>query len=75
MFCCRREGDIQLEYEVVKCLKQILNKPVSHPFGFDLLFSYNPVDCNKRSVDSQLNRHTSSFVVEHTPPADEESIA
>lgn len=25
---CSRENDIQLEYEVVKCLKQILNNPV-----------------------------------------------
>src|ERR1700730_15963366 len=34
IFDKRRESDILLEYEVVKCLKKILNKPVSHYTSF-----------------------------------------
>lgn len=42
----RRESDIELEYEVVKCLKQILNSGVCASFGLVfilLIFEYRRV--------------------------------
>ena len=45
----RRESDIQLEYEVVKCLKQIFNNPVGvfTLIHFHLLTSLNSLPLTK----------------------------
>jgi hypothetical protein len=49
----RRENDINLEYEVVKCLRQILNTPVSIIlYEFSLNLTHLPIVGNKRSADT-----------------------